>query len=149
MKWYFQALKNTFNFKGRARRKEYWMFRLVDFLFLISFFITGFLVAGEKIPEVVGVIPKIYDVLIFIPYLSVSVRRLHDIGKTGWWVLMLVPSKCSLYMGIDVSSRTMTFVSITMLVTSLIGIIILFMFACKDSQKGENKYGFNPIGELL
>lgn len=86
MNWYLTVLKNYANFKGRARRKEYWWFTL--FSFLISFFI-GFIEGAFGLPAVVS---SIYGLLILIPSIAVAVRRLHDIDCSGWWLLLgLVP----------------------------------------------------------
>lgn len=90
MNWYIKVLKSYSDFSGRARRKEYWMFFL--FNLIISFclgFVLGFLGAvtgvGSKLADA---ITSIYFLLIFIPGLAVAVRRMHDIGKSGWWVIV-------------------------------------------------------------
>ncbi len=112
MNWYLEVLKKYAVFEGRSRRKEYWMFFL--FNFIISFvlgFVEG-LVGGP------GILYLIYALAVFIPGLAVTVRRLHDIGKSGWWILIgIVP---------------------------LIGAIVLLIFAVMDSQPGDNEYGPNP-----
>jgi uncharacterized membrane protein YhaH (DUF805 family) len=112
MEWYLKVLKNYVGFSGRARRKEYWMFALFNFIiaFVIGF-VEGFL-------NLVGVISTLYSLAIFLPSLAVSVRRLHDTGRSGWWLLIsLIP---------------------------LIGLIILIVFLCEDSKENENQYGPNP-----
>ena len=111
MNWYLDVLKNYAVFNGRARRKEYWMFML--FNILISFaigFIEGFL--GSP-----GVIGLIYTLAVLVPSIAVAIRRLHDTGRSGWWVLLgLVP---------------------------VLGIILL-IFLVLDSQPNDNEYGPNP-----
>ena len=111
MDWYLEALKKYAVFSGRSRRKEYWMFVL--FQVIIScviavvevFFNTSFLSA-------------IFALATIVPSVAVPVRRLHDIGRTGWWFLIsLIP---------------------------LIGSIVLLVFACTDSEPGDNEYGPNP-----
>ena len=76
MSWYFDAItKNYFNFNGRARRTEFWMFMVVH---LIVIFLLLFL----------GLFPLvIYILLTIIPSVSVGIRRLHDTGKSAWWIL--------------------------------------------------------------
>ena len=109
MKWFIKCLKQYADFKGRARRKEYWMFVL--FNFIISF-VIGLL--GS-------VLSWIYTAAVFIPSLAVCVRRLHDIGKSGWWVLIsLIP---------------------------IIGWIWLIVLYVQDSQPGTNDWGANPKSE--
>lgn len=123
MNWYLQVLKNYANFKGRARRKELWMFVLFNVIFAIAATILDNKVLGitfDMNGQSVGYgwIYLIYCLAVFIPGLAVEVRRLHDIGKSGWNLLLaLIP---------------------------LVGAIILLVWFCKDSQPGENKWGKNP-----
>ncbi len=76
MVWYFDVItKNYFNFNGRARRTEFWMFMVVH---LIVIFLLLFL----------GLLPLvIYILLTIIPSVAVGIRRLHDTGKSAWWIL--------------------------------------------------------------
>jgi uncharacterized membrane protein YhaH (DUF805 family) len=89
MKWYFEVLKKYAVFGGRARRKEYWMFFL--FNIIISFvigFVTGFLGAALGIGTTLSnATSLIYSLAIFIPSIAVAIRRMHDIGRSGWWIL--------------------------------------------------------------
>ena len=111
MEWYIKVLKNYANFKGRARRKEYWMFVLINFIIYIAFMILIIII--EVISGVIyvsdlkiiitslmtlftvtpfSVILSLYVLAILVPSLAVSVRRLHDIGKSGWFILIsLIP----------------------------------------------------------
>lgn len=113
MEWYLKVVKENYaNFKGRARRKEYWMFFLLNMLIV---FVVGI------IDYVLGTLPLIYGIYllaVIIPSLAVLVRRLHDIGKSGWWFFIgLVP---------------------------LIGAIWLFVLLGTDGNPGENSYGPSP-----
>ena len=122
MNWYLRVLNQYSDFNGRARRKEYWMFALVNFIISLaiigidnalglSFNYTGN-ISGA------GVFNSIYNLLILIPSLAVTVRRLHDVGKSGWMLLIgLIP---------------------------LVGAIWLLILLLRDSEAGENKYGPNP-----
>ncbi|WP_164669767.1 DUF805 domain-containing protein [Virgibacillus doumboii] len=112
MYWYAKVIKNYFEFDGRARRKEYWMFTLVNALIILAISIF------ETVLGMPGLIYVLYSVFVFIPGLAVTVRRLHDTGKTGWWVLIgFIP---------------------------IAGAIVLIVFECIDSYPYENKYGPNP-----
>ena len=117
MELYIKVLKQYNDFKTRARRKEYWMFTL--FSVIISSILT--LIdnnLGTEVNTGTGLFGGIYSLLILVPTLAVSVRRLHDIGKSGWMLLVaLIP---------------------------LIGAIWLLILFCKDSQIEENKWGANP-----
>ncbi|QSF44295.1 DUF805 domain-containing protein [Paenibacillus tianjinensis] len=111
MDWYLKVVKNYAVFSGRARRKEFWMFVLVNFLIGILFGIA------EDFFGVSTLISKLYSLFILIPSLAVLARRLHDIGRTGWWILIsFIP---------------------------FVGFIVLFILACIDSE-GTNKYGLSP-----
>jgi len=88
------------------------MFLLLNFIFSI---IIGFI---EGLLDLPPVLSGLYTLAILLPSLAVCVRRLHDIGRSGWWLFItLVP---------------------------LVGGIILLVFNCTDSDEGENKYGPNP-----
>ncbi|GEL08956.1 DUF805 domain-containing protein [Salisediminibacterium halotolerans] len=83
MQWYLKAFKNFANVQGRAHRKEYWSF------FLINVLITVFLAGIETRYGIDNILTTVYGLLIFIPMISVSVRRIHDLGRSGWWVVLL------------------------------------------------------------
>ncbi|WP_136482127.1 DUF805 domain-containing protein [Cognatitamlana onchidii] len=118
MNWYLKVLKQYADFTGRARRKEYWMFILFNLLFAIAALLLDnlFGLTFGDIPY--GPIYALYGLALFIPGLAVAVRRLHDIGKSGWWLLIsLIP---------------------------LIGGIWLFVLMVTNSESGSNKWGPNP-----
>lgn len=112
------VIKNYASFKGRARRKEYWMFTLFTALFGIVAMILDSVLGSNIEPLPYGFIYFIYILATFLPALGVFVRRLHDLGKSGWWFLIgLVP---------------------------IIGSIWLLVLLCTNGQAGENKYGPDP-----
>jgi len=116
-------MKQYADFNGRARRKEYWMFILFNMIFasvaLVFDNILGFAMEGVGY----GPIYVLYGLGIMIPAIAVGVRRLHDIGKSGWMLLVsLIP---------------------------LIGGIWLLVLMATDGQPGENKYGANPKETIL
>jgi uncharacterized membrane protein YhaH (DUF805 family) len=111
MEWYIQAIKKYADFSGRARRKEYWMFFLFNFIFAIVIAFVEALIGSP------GVIGMIYSLALLIPGIAVSVRRLHDTGRSGWWLLVgLIP---------------------------LVGAIVLLVFMVMDSTD-ENEFGVSP-----
>lgn len=121
MEWYAIALHKYAQFSGRSRRREYWTFALVNALIFcafyglaVVFFITGQRVIGATLLGLCSV----YALAIIIPGLACGVRRLHDIGQTGW--LMLLP------------------------LIPFVGGIILIVLHLIDSQPGANPYGPNP-----
>ncbi|WP_340123238.1 DUF805 domain-containing protein [Methylobacter svalbardensis] len=121
MNWYLEVLKKYAVFDGRARRKEYWFFFLFNIIIsMILSAVDG--LTGSFNPETgVGLLGGIYTIAVLIPSIAVSVRRLHDTGRSGWWLLIgLIP---------------------------LIGTIICFVFMVQDSESSENEYGSNPKGD--
>ena len=114
------AVKSCFTqyvgFKGRARRSEYWYFVLFELLVGVILSVLASVTGATIFTGISG----IFSLACLLPGLGVSVRRMHDIGKTGWVILLgLIP---------------------------LVGSIILIIWACKDSDPGENQYGPNPKG---
>ena len=81
MNYYIKVLQNYANFNGRARRSEYWYFFLFNFIFS---FVLGF-IGGATGFELIG---TIYSLAVLIPSLAVAVRRMHDVGKSGWFLLI-------------------------------------------------------------
>ncbi|OIK27905.1 DUF805 domain-containing protein [Streptomyces malaysiense] len=114
MSWFIAALKKYAVFSGRARRKEYWLYVL--FMYII-FAVLG-IVAGASHASAVFALMGVAYLGFLLPTWGVSVRRLHDTGRSGWWILFgMVP---------------------------LVGGITLLVFFCTDGDAGANKYGPNP-----
>jgi uncharacterized membrane protein YhaH (DUF805 family) len=111
MHWYQMALNKYADFSTRSRRMEYWMFLLMNCVVSIVLTVVGSLLGLRWISYV-------YSIFLFVPVLAVSVRRLHDTGRSGWWLLL-------------------TFVPI-------LGWLVLLFFYVQDSQPGDNEYGPNP-----
>lgn len=123
MNWYINVMKNYGKFDGRARRKEYWMFSLINFVLFIPYA----LLSGIFLSNTIGSILYILGLIIVfgIPSLSVTARRLHDINFSGFWILInFVP---------------------------LLGPIALFILTVLEGTSGDNKFGPNPkaIQELI
>ena len=123
MKWYLKVMRDNYsNFSGRARRKEYWMYVLIQIPIIIVLILLDnilgltFEVSGLDLGY--GWLYLIGGLVHLIPGLALSVRRLHDVGKSGWFLLIiLIP---------------------------LIGGIWLLVLECKEGNKSENKWGPNP-----
>ncbi len=118
MEWYLKVLRQYADFNGRARRKEYWMFTLFNFLFAWGLILVGAILEYGIGVSSGGLLYVGYVVAVFIPSLAVSVRRLHDVGKSGWMLLIaLIP---------------------------IIGSIWLFILDVTDSEPYTNAYGPSP-----
>jgi uncharacterized membrane protein YhaH (DUF805 family) len=85
------ALKISFTFAGRATRKEFWSFYLFLFLVHVVFTVLAFLTEGSILGTIVGFLWVLLAIALLIPYISVSVRRLHDLNMSGFWLWFLNP----------------------------------------------------------
>ncbi|WP_019587037.1 DUF805 domain-containing protein [Deinococcus apachensis] len=133
MNEYLNVIRNHYaDFSGRARRREYWMFSLINAVVVILlelpllFSSMGAAVAGQEDWNPGGlvmlslVLTILYALFVFVPSLAATIRRLHDTGRSGWWYLInFVP---------------------------FVGGLVLFIFLVMDSQPGANKWGPNPKG---
>lgn len=117
MSAYIEGLRRSFDFAGRSTRRAFWLFTLVYFIVLVVLtFLDG--AFGTLTEDGIGLLGGIAILLHFVPTLSVTIRRLHDTGRSGWWILIaFVP---------------------------LIGLIWLIVLACMPSQPVSNRFGDNP-----
>ena len=118
-----EAVQTVFSkyatFEGRARRSEYWFFMLfVCCVNVVINILSVFLGGNDMLSMVLSGISVVFSLGILVPQIAVAVRRLHDIGKSGWFYLIgLIP---------------------------FIGWIFMLVWFCTDSQPGDNQYGPNP-----
>lgn len=85
MQWYLKVLSNYATFTGRARRKEYWMFALVSTAISIALVVVGNILFGEEKGDSLS---NLYSLAVIVPYIAVGIRRMHDINRSGWWILL-------------------------------------------------------------
>jgi len=129
MEWYLKVVRDNYaNFNGRASRQEYWMFFLFNLIFGIVAMVADNILGtvftiGEGSYSVsmgYGWIYVLYMLAVIIPGIAAGARRLHDVGKSGWMMLVaFIP---------------------------LIGGIWLIVLTVTDSNPGENNYGPSPKG---
>lgn len=118
MDWYLAVLKKYVEFSGRARRKEYWMFYLFNFLITVGLVIVDGLAGLYSQEAGLGVLSGIYSLAVLLPSLGVLVRRLHDTNRSAWWLLIaLIP---------------------------FVGAIVLLVFTVLPGDVGSNRYGADP-----
>jgi uncharacterized membrane protein YhaH (DUF805 family) len=116
--WYLEALKKYAVFSGRARRMEYWYFVLFNVIVAFVLALIDALLGTTTGVSSFGLLSGLYSLAVLIPTLAVLVRRLHDIDRTGWWILInLIP---------------------------LVGTIVLLVFALMPGTPGSNQYGPDP-----
>jgi uncharacterized membrane protein YhaH (DUF805 family) len=117
MDWYLGVLRQYAVFDGRARRKEYWMFVLFNIVIAAALAIVGRVVGLD------GALRGLYVLGVLIPSLAVSVRRMHDTGRSGWWLLVvLVP---------------------------LVGWLIVLYFMAQAGETGGNSHGPDPKADPI
>ncbi len=123
MHWYFEVLKKYGVFGGRARRKEYWLFVLFSAIATIVLTIIDASVGTLDAESGFGLLSGLYTFGVLLPGLAVSVRRLHDTDRSGWWLLIaFIP---------------------------LVGAIVLLIWMVRDGHPGQNRFGPNPKEELV
>jgi uncharacterized membrane protein YhaH (DUF805 family) len=121
MKWYLHALRKYAVFEGRARRREYWIFELVNTVIGMVLFVLAVML-GKAGYQYFLSLPFFYVVATTIPTYSSLVRRLHDTNHSGWWMFIsAVP---------------------------VVGVFILLRMIVTDSDPGENRFGPNPKQQL-
>ena len=123
MSYYLEALKKYAVFHGRAHRAEFWWFVLFNAIF--SFALNVVFGARVGVPEEsvssatpLAILPSIYALAVFLPALGVSIRRLHDTNRSGWWLLIAF--------------------------FPLVGVIVLIVFYAQAGDAGENQFGADP-----
>lgn len=115
MNWYVAVLKKYTDFNSRAGRAEFWMFTLISIIIsLVLYFIDQRIMPGSSIQ----VLYTLYSLAVLVPSLAVSVRRLHDTGRSGWWFLINV--------------------------IPILGQLVYLVFLLQDSQPAANQYGSSP-----
>ena len=118
MNYFLSALRNYATFSGRARRSEYWFFALFQFLCLLVAIVIDNIAGTTIEPLFYGAFYFIVALGLFIPGLAVTVRRLHDVGKSGWFYLIIL--------------------------LPIVGAIWLLVLMFIEGKPGENEYGINP-----
>ena len=122
MSWYILVLKKYAVFNGRAGLKEYWYFMLFHFIFLAALVLVIFLTVNVEALLFLNFLSPLYGLATLLPNIGVSIRRMHDTGRSGWWLFVdFVP---------------------------MVGPIILIVFLASDSQAETNKYGPSPKLDL-
>ena len=117
MNWYLEVLKKYARFDGRAGKKEYWYFSLFSFIIIVVLTVIDMMTGTFNDTVGLGLLSGIYTLAVLIPSIAVTVRRLHDTDRSGWWMLINA---------------------------TLIGVIVFLVFTAQDGTPGDNQYGSNP-----
>lgn len=122
MNWYLGVLKRYADFGGRARRKEFWHFALANTLIFVALAVVDVWADLVHRPSGFGFLSGFYSIGVLVPAVAVAVRRLHDTGRSAWWLaIAFIP---------------------------LAGAFVLLYFYVQDSLPGGNRYGPNPKGVI-
>ena len=117
MNWFVTVVKKYTEFSGRARRSEYWYYMLVYLIIYAALAVVNVVTGTFSYTSGIGLLGGIFALALLLPSVGVGIRRLHDTGRSGWWLLLgLVP---------------------------VVGIVLLF-FLAQDSEVGTNRFGPNP-----
>jgi uncharacterized membrane protein YhaH (DUF805 family) len=122
MKEYIDFWKKFLIFSGRSSRKDYWMFTLINFGIVVLLQSIDYALSRnwDRNPQI---LLSIYGLAILLPTVGVTIRRLHDIDKSGWWILLnLIP---------------------------LVGFIWSLVLMTTPGDHGDNKYGADPYAEIV
>jgi uncharacterized membrane protein YhaH (DUF805 family) len=112
MMLYFRVLSKYAVFAGRSRRMEYWMYVLISAAVVLVLGLVN-VAMGADVPA----IPAVYTLSVLLPSLAVTVRRLHDTGRSGWWFLILL--------------------------VPIVGAIVLLVFMATPGDEMANRFGAN------
>ncbi len=132
MKWFIKCFKQYADFNSRARRSEYWWFSLINFILVRATLGSPFLY-----------LYLLYYIAVLIPSIAVTVRRLHDIGRSGFWYFLFLGGSLLGSIG-SMFQETNTGLTILFYCASLAICIVFLVWMFTDSQPGENKWGPNP-----
>ena len=149
--WAKRPLQKYADFSGRAPRAEYWWYTLAVVIATILVSIIESLLGLDPIFGAYGPVTLLLMLALIVPGLAVTVRRLHDTDRSGWWILLpLIPYA----IGIALAGPAMVSGSMAGLGTAgifmligLIGAIVLLVFMLLPSTQGANRFGPNPYGE--
>lgn len=171
MNWMLLPLKRYAEFSGRSRRMEYWMFQLFMFIVYIALMVLMMAVgggglmmaggdpsaaaaAGGAVMIIFGIY-ALFGLAMFIPSLAVSVRRLHDTNRSGWWLLAPLSGYVIMLIGTVMAAGSpdnpgLGGILAMVGLVAVIGLgITLLVFMFLEGTRGPNQYGPDPKGESL
>ncbi len=134
--YYVKVIKQYAVFSGRATRKEFWMFSLFNY-------ILGFILGHA---DKTGLLGTVYSLFIITPFFAVTIRRLHDLGKSGWWTLILllliILGSILFLFGFPAIAASQYY---PYLFIFILGMLAFMITMALPGNKGTNKYGENTV----
>ena len=119
MHWFLKVVKNYAVFDGRARRKEFWFYELFYVVIFIALAWIDRFTGTFDVRNNMGFLSGLFAIAMFLPSLGVTIRRLHDTDRTGWWVLIVI--------------------------VPIIGFIWLLVLLILEGTPGRNRFGADPL----
>ncbi|XOV88803.1 MAG: DUF805 domain-containing protein [Pseudomonadota bacterium] len=119
MNWYLAVLKKYVVVEGRARRKEYWIFVLINLVVSLILAVIDSATGSYDPESGLGLLGTLYALGVFLPSVTVAVRRLHDTDRSGWWLLLVF--------------------------LPIIGFLVLLVFMVLPGTPGDNRFGVDPL----
>lgn len=139
--YYLGAFRKFATFSGRARRKEYGWFCVFSFIVGLILGIIDVLVFGDAD----GMFSSIYGLVVFIPSLALLVRRVHDFGKSGWFVLVIIfAPTIALIVSLLFIQRSKELGMLFLVIALALFFYFIFLPIFKKGDEGENAYGSDP-----
>jgi uncharacterized membrane protein YhaH (DUF805 family) len=158
MEWMLMPLKRYAEFSGRSRRKEFWMYTLGVFILYVVMVILFFVLGGSALMSMgsnpagmagaimsmgaFGLIFLLVWLALLIPTIAVTIRRLHDTDRSGWWLGALFGLAILMQIAARMSSALYMIVALAYLALA----IALLVFYCLEGTKGPNRFGEDPKG---
>lgn len=143
MEWMLMPLKRYADFSGRSRRKEYWMYLLFLIIVGIAIGVVEALLGLSATVANTGPISALFSLATLVPSIAVSVRRLHDTDRSGWWVLLPLLPYGALLVGVFTTNAALLIIG-GLAVFAAASALLVFM--CIDGTRGPNRFGGDPKG---
>lgn len=159
MEWMILPLKRYFDFRGRSRRKEYWMYLLFTIICGAILSVLDEALGLDQDPSGTtsllqsrdnGVLSSLFSIATLVPSIAVAVRRLHDTNRRGWWILLpLLPflgvATLALAIGgFNAGAGGLSAFLIIAIAGVVIGLIVLLVLLCTEGTRGPNRFGDDP-----
>ncbi|HEX8622549.1 MAG TPA: DUF805 domain-containing protein [Allosphingosinicella sp.] len=170
MHWMLLPLKRYAEFSGRSRRTEYWMFFLFQMLLGVAFWVLLAIVGGGALMTggdptamaaaggaamIIFALYGLVSLALIIPAIAVTVRRLHDTNRTGWWVLAPIAGYVLMFIGGIMAAASPDNPGVGGVLALIGGLavlvlaVVLLVFMFLEGTRGPNNYGPDPKGEAL
>ena len=148
--WAKRPLQKYADFSGRAPRSEYWWYVLATIIANLIAMVLDSILGLDRAVGPYGILSTLLMLALLVPGLAVSVRRLHDTNRSGWWVLIAVIPYLMVGVAAGMAAATGSMAGLgtagILSILAFIGLIVLLVFMILPGTPGDNRYGPNPLG---